>query len=53
MGICDNKKDLTKAVNECDTHHAKPIPESINEKLYNSIVKIKTDCLLQMDQRRK
>ena len=43
MGICDNKSDSKKGVNECDTYHAKPIPESINDKLYNSIVKIKTN----------
>ena len=35
MGVCE--KDSRKVVNECDTHHAKPIPESINEKLYKSI----------------
>ncbi len=42
-GICDSKKNSTKEIVECDTYHAKPIPESINEKLYNSIAKIKTD----------
>ena len=31
----------TKIKNECDTDHAKGIPEKIIDKLYNSIVKIK------------
>ena len=31
----------TNIKNECDTDHAKGIPEEISDKLYNSIVKIK------------
>jgi hypothetical protein len=30
----------SKAIDECDTKHADPIPESLNDKLYNSIVRI-------------
>ena len=33
-------KDKIHIKEECDTNHAKLIPENINDKLYNSIVKI-------------
>lgn len=34
MGICNSRKD------ECDTDHADYIPESVSDKIYNSIVRI-------------
>ena len=44
MGCSSNiEKAQKNALYECDTNHAKPIPESINEKLCNSIVKIKLE----------
>ena len=42
MGICECHKD--------PTNNAKPIPELIKEKLYNSIAKIKTDKLRIRDR---
>ena len=39
--ICENVK------NECDTLHADSIPESVSDKIYNSIVKIQLDSGLK------
>ena len=42
--ICDSKNDSEKK--ECNTNHANTIPESVSDKIYNSIVKIKLDSKL-------
>ena len=41
--INNNNHYINKIKDECDTGHAKPISESVIEKLYNSIVRIKLD----------
>ena len=52
MGVCDTKNNkeegliqnypsnINKGVNEVDTNHAAPIPESVSDKLFNSICRI-------------